>query len=155
MELVITLLISSVVVSTAYYGYSLIRRQFDKTRARANAIDRFHLLAGVMQKDFDRSISVRRGADGQLLCQWTDTLISYAFLPAEMVRELPGGVRDSFDLKATIKDIHYFSDSLPLIEGVRMEVEVSGDTILLPLQKMYSSKEILLAERRQDENTPE
>ncbi|HXB93046.1 MAG TPA: hypothetical protein VNU72_12180 [Puia sp.] len=155
MELAIALLISSVVISTGYYVYLLMHRQFDTYRKRAMEIDRYHLLAVALQNDFDRSASVERGDDDQLLCKWTDTLVSYSFLPGNVVRTLPGGVADSFRFKTAITDIRYVDDSLPLVDGIRMQVEVDGEQVLLLVQKMYSSQEILDTDQLQDKNTPE
>lgn len=153
MELVIGLLISAVVVSTGYYAYFLVRHRFDIYRMRAAGIDRYHLLARALQKDFDRCESVKPGGDNQFLCRWTDTLVSYRFFPGSVVRTMPGGIVDSFLLKTTVKDIRYIDDSLPLVDAIRMQVEVDGEQVPLLVQKMYSSQEIL--ERWQDEKTPE
>jgi prepilin-type N-terminal cleavage/methylation domain-containing protein len=152
-ELMITLLISSIVMMIAYYALFLVHRQFERYRARSGEIRAYHLLATAWQRDFDRAQRVRDSLeDGgeQILFTHGDTLIRYSLhggILVRVFRDLP----DSFPLGVTLNSIRYLDDTLRLITTIRLNTLVDGQPVLVTGEKRYSCGEIMDAERLQEQ----
>jgi len=148
-ELVITMVITSVVVSFVYYSYFLLNNQFNTYSHRSMEIKQFYLLSGIWQRDFERADAIFDTLDSRhFVFSHSDTIVRYSFDTNTIVRQSGGSV-DSFTLPATHADIVYVNDSLPLIKEIALITIVNGDSMLLLGNKLYSSKEIMFAEKLQ------
>ena len=57
-ELVITLLISSIVISIIYYAYFLVNRQVGKYKDKKQSISSYFLFHKALQSDIDRADAI-------------------------------------------------------------------------------------------------
>jgi prepilin-type N-terminal cleavage/methylation domain-containing protein len=146
-ELMITLLISSIVISMGYYGYFLLNDQFNKYQARREKIREYELLATAFQTDFDKADRVIDTLDDHHFVFYRqDTPIRYSIGRNSVVREF-GQARDSFAMTASVSGIYYVNDTNRLIDGIRLNLSFNGTSVFLSGKRIYSAAEIMLAEK--------
>jgi prepilin-type N-terminal cleavage/methylation domain-containing protein len=152
-ELMITLVISSVVISIAYYSYFLVNHQFNEYRRRSMEIKKYYLLSLVWQTDFERAGTIVDTIDDRHFIFYRgNTLVRYSIGDSVIVREEAGpaletpGQRDSFAMRIVRVNIGYLDDSTRLIREITLNTVINGDSVLLSGAKTYSAKEIMFAQ---------
>jgi hypothetical protein len=146
-ELMITLLISTIVISMGYFAYFLLNRQFDRYLSRTSKIKEYSLLATAWQIDFDRADRIVDTVDkAHILFNRGDTVIRYSINDSSVIRE-SGQSRDSFALRAVVLDTRLVDDSLPLVKAITLGINLNQTTVLLPGIKTYSAREIMLTQK--------
>ena len=150
-ELMITLLISTIVISMGYFAYFLLNRQFDRYLSRTSKIKEYTLLATAWQIDFDRADRIVDTLDKEhILFNRQDTLVRYSINANSIIRE-SGGSRDSFALAATVLDTRLVDDTVRLIKEIKLSIAINKTLVLLSGTKTYSAKEIMLNQKSQHE----
>jgi competence protein ComGF len=145
-ELIITMLITSVVTAIAYNAYYLLTREFISLNRRSMERNKFLILSRVWQNDFDRAVAIRNTLDDRhFILTCAEALIRYDIGHSYIIREANGSV-DSFMVRSGEPNIIYLNDSLPLVRSIIIPVVVNGDSVLLSGDKLYSSEEIMSAE---------
>ena len=143
----IALLISSIVISVAYYAFYLIKHQFDRAWKETAAIRTFDEFSTALSNDVERGQWITDSLDSkQLSIGWNDSLIRYTIDTAWVVRET-AWASDTFKLKTRVEKILYISDSLPLIRAVTFVAEIDKVQVPLLKEKRYSTKELMDAEK--------
>lgn len=143
----ITLLISSIVISMGYAAYFLLNGQFARYRARVQKMTEYDLLATAWRNDFERSDAITDTLDnGHILFSRQDGLVRYSINSGYVLRESDGS-RDSFPLRATVQDTWYADDTIRLIKGIRMNLELNGGRVLLIGAKTYSAGQLMYAQK--------
>src|SRR5579863_9625999 len=121
------MVITSVVVSIAYYSWFLIGNQFTKYHRRSMEIQNFYLLSDIWQKDFERADAVRDSIDNRhFLFNDSGTSIRYSIDSNTIVREANGSI-DSFPIHPGTPVVTLLNDSLPLIRAITIPVFLNGD----------------------------
>jgi hypothetical protein len=156
----ITLVISSVVISIAYYSYFLVNHQFNEYRRRSMEIKKYYLLSAIWQKDFERAGSIIDTIDDRHFIFYRgDTAVHYSIGDSVIVREAAGpsremvglaseapGQPDSFAIRIVRVNIDYLDDSSRLIREITLNTMINGDSVLLSGARTYSAKEIMYAQ---------
>ena len=163
----ITLVISSVVISIAYYSYFLVNHQFNEYRRRSMEIKKYYLLSAIWQKDFERAESIVDTIDDRhFIFNNGDTSVRYSIGDSVIVRETAGpaqeapgqaretegqtgealGQPDSFAMRIVRVNIGYLDDSTRLIREITLNTIINGDSVLLSGARIYSAKEIMYAQ---------
>ena len=144
--MVITLAISSVLISIAYYGFFVINRQFERFRKRSGDIDTYRLLSARWKSDFDNADWIKDTVgEKQFILGCRDTLISYTIGPNEIIRNSPWKT-DSFMIRTTADSVMYQDDTLWLVDGIRLTLQINGEPVWLSQQKTYSAGQIMFAQ---------
>jgi hypothetical protein len=142
----ITLVISSVVMSIAYYSYFLVNHQFNEYRRRSMEIKKYYLLSTIWQKDFERAGTIVDSIDDRhFIFNRGDTSVHYSIGDSAIVREA-AGQPESFALRIVRVNIRYLDDSTRLIREITLDTIINGDSVLLSGAKTYSAKEIMFAQ---------
>lgn len=125
-ELVVAMLLTSLVISLAYYSFFLFRGQFMQLEKKVSSNNELRMFQKAMQHDIDRANAIRDSAGSYLLM---DT-ITYSF-NSMIVRE-----NDTFDLRVIKMDVGYTGKL------------VSNIIITLPghvlyFNKLYSAQQLM------------
>jgi type II secretory pathway pseudopilin PulG len=146
-ELVIGLLISAIIISLAFYTYLFFNHQLNVYNDKSSAIKRFNLLNSVLQKDFDKADRIMDSSENTIIiCKYGVSRVQYSINSTGMIREA-GGIRDSFLLPIRLQVIEHLDDTTGLITRIRLSIQVEKERIPLFVQKIYSSQEIMSAEK--------
>jgi type II secretory pathway pseudopilin PulG len=150
-ELVITMIITTIVISICYYTYLILDQQFTKYRKRSEAVNEYYLFSYALQRDAERSDGIKTTIDNSdILFSNDDTLIVYSFQSNFVTRDI-NGKQDTFKIKAIIDSLPMVSDSLRLINSIFIQTEQGADHIHFFIKKYYSAQQLMKAERNQNE----
>lgn len=145
-ELVVTMIITAIVVSMAYYSWFLVSAQFNKYTHRSMEIENYYLLSHIWQKDFEKADAIWDSIDDKhIVFIHDDTCIRYSIGSNCIVREA-NAITDSFGIRVGHTDFVYVDDTIKLIKAITLSTIINGDSVLLSGNKLYSSKEIMSAQ---------
>jgi hypothetical protein len=152
-ELMMSLLISSIVISISYYAIVFFNIQFNHYKNKSATINSFLLFKKAMQNDFDKSgfIIDSPGSDIMLFDVSKNKKISeYSFRQQYIVRNNISGT-DTFNLKNNVHEIEYVSDSLRIVKALHLIISLDSTDIEPVFIKSYTSQELIFAEKTNNE----
>jgi type II secretory pathway pseudopilin PulG len=147
MELVVAMLISSIVISIAFYAWSLIGGQLTKRQIQSGKIMECILFQRALRRDVDRAEYIGDSADNRcLLLAMSGHAIRYWIDTSRIIRSRDG-ITDTFFLGGKIGSIKYVNDSLPLVRSLLIQIEINKESLVLPFSKEYTAGELIRAEK--------
>lgn len=149
-ELMISLLISSIVVSLSYYTFILTTQQLSHYKIKSELLNRFLLLDKTLQNDFNNSVDIKDSAGSYLLLSSDSSdslLVKYIFKNDFIVRNIDL-VNDTFFLKSNLSKIDYVSDSLQIVKTLLLKIELKESIVTPIFIKNYTSAELINAENK-------
>jgi hypothetical protein len=150
-ELVITMMITTIIISIGYYAYFLFNTQFKQYHSKSSAINEFNLLKTALQHDITIANRVNDTIDdNHFVIGYGDSLIYYTVAEKYTIRNI-ADERDTFFLDGIVSSIEYENPQLKLIKAISLRIKVNGTDILLPVNKQYTAKELMQAELLQNE----
>jgi prepilin-type N-terminal cleavage/methylation domain-containing protein len=150
-ELVVAMMISAIVISIAFYAWTLISSQLVKRQARSAAITEYTLFQRALVRDMDNAQRISDSAGSSLFLLDIDGhKVRYAIGADRILRDLDG-LTDTFRLAARVIKRSYLYDSLPLLSNLQLEITVNGEALLIPLQKEYTVADQLRAQKERNE----
>ena len=150
-ELIITMMISSIIITFGYYSYFLLNNQFNKYHTNSTNINEYYLLSTTLQRDFDRANLIKDTIDNKHLILKSDsTVIYYLIVDSTIMRGLNGNI-DTFRIRGDIADVQYVNDSLNLIKEITFNATLNNQLLPFSITKKYSSKELMQGEQLQHE----
>jgi len=146
MELVISLMISSIVIGIAYYSWLLVGRQFAGYNDRSQVINEYIMLNKALETDIDRAVLLRDSLSDVLCIQMKEESIQYVFNEDHVVRQ-GEAFADTFRLGVKNISFERVHDTLHAIKKLKMSVSLNGEDIEMIIQKNYSAVELMNAEK--------
>lgn len=142
-ELTVSLLISSIVISIGYYAYLLASRQFDKYLIRSSIINEYYLIEKVLQTDFDRSDEIRDSATGLLVFESESKgLIRYE-LTNEFIIRRTEDLADSFKVNNPQLDLLHVDNASGMVRVAKLVFGMGNESFSLIFRKQYSSEQLM------------
>lgn len=143
LELIISLLISSIVISVSYYVYFLFSTQLLKQQQKNAAITELHMFQKIFQTDFDNASTITDSMDNSIIILSFDNKagIKYYFDNGNIIRGF-SVKNDTFNFSGKVDKLTLLDDSVPLIQKIELEVIVEKEKIDLLFSKQYSSRQI-------------
>ncbi|HYE55526.1 MAG TPA: prepilin-type N-terminal cleavage/methylation domain-containing protein [Chitinophagaceae bacterium] len=145
MELVISLMISSIVISIAYYAWLLVSRQFGDYQERSVRVQEYVLFTKALETDLDRAVLLRDSA-GLLNVYGKDGSVYYRFAEEYVLRQ---GVEFADTFRVGVKDVvfGYVHDTLPAVQKVNVVLRLNEQAMENIFYKQYSATELMNAEK--------
>jgi hypothetical protein len=147
-ELVVSLLISSIVISMSYYALIFFNKQYRNYKLKSDGVNSFLLFKKAMQQDMERSpLIIDSGAalifykEGK-----ADKMATYSFERKFVVRKTETS-KDTFAFENRISKWGYISDSLPLIKNIGMNIKMADVFLACTFNKNYTAKELIAGEK--------
>lgn len=142
-ELVVAMMISAIVISIAFYVWTLISAQLSRRQSRSAAITNYVLFQRAFTRDFENAQGIRDLADSiSFQLDIGDHAVRYSIGTDRILRERDG-LTDTFQMGGRVVQRTYVNDSLPLISGVRLNITINREDVSLALQKEYTIAELL------------
>lgn len=124
-EMIVTMLITSVTISIAYSSFRIINGQFGQYKTRSHRNYELVLLDKFMMKDFTNASRIVRKSEGYS-CQYPDKNIDYEFEDTYILRK--SNLIDTFKLKIQ-EPKFYFMNEEEFVPGSLIDkVEFTGIT---------------------------
>ncbi|MBO9702109.1 MAG: prepilin-type N-terminal cleavage/methylation domain-containing protein [Sporocytophaga sp.] len=151
-EMIVTMLITSVTISIAYSSFRIINGQFGQYKSRSHRNYELVLLDKFMMKDFTNSIRVIRNTEGYS-CQYLDKSIDYEFEESYILRK--SNLTDTFKLKI-VEPKFYFMNEEEFVPGALIDkVEFTGiieeESLSFLYKKEYGADILVEKEIREDQ----
>lgn len=148
MELLVGMALSSLVISSAYYSYLTISKEFNRFRNAKSTILELSELNEQLDREFDFSEKILF-SNGLLTFNFVDRkTIRYEFWDTFIIRETEG-IKDTFDLKLLDIKIEFegqFNDknAVPtLIKSLDVKVQLFNNDCHLLFNKNYLPNETI------------
>ena len=148
-ELVVAMMISAIVLSIAFYAWSLLSNQLTRRQRRSAAIMEYTIFQRAIVRDMERAEAVR-DSGGAFLMDMPDHRVRYMLSPDRILRDLDG-VTDTFHFGAKVTGLSYAEEGIPLVGGMRLVVTLERDQVSLPLGKRYTVEQLLRSNEKQNE----
>jgi Tfp pilus assembly protein PilE len=152
-ELIVSMLISSIVVSICYYAFIFFNKQLNHYMQKSAMLDSYLLFSKAIETDFEHAALIKDSAGShlRLLDNSKKTqLVDYTLSHGYIVR-VQNFSKDTFSLKNTIVKIEYVSDTLHIVKALHLQI-VLDSAIANPIYiKYYTSRELMLAENQNNE----
>jgi hypothetical protein len=147
-ELIVVMLISSIVIATAYQGYLLFFRQYLGFSERSAKIARVSLVDRLLLSDFENSFDVRK--QGYCIyCRYPSHLVRYEFFSGGIIR-LQDAVRDTFFMKMQHPQVTFrnlTANEGSLVDRISFSIEREKDSINFSYEKKYGA-DVLMNENK-------
>jgi prepilin-type N-terminal cleavage/methylation domain-containing protein len=142
-ELSITLLISGVVVSIAYYAYSLFINQYKTQQTKSDLIREYFLFQKAMQIDVDRSEFIRDSASYLFFEKSSSDLVIYDFADSFIVRKSAVSA-DTFHVRKKTSQFLHYSNNVNLVSRIHVLFDLRKDYLEADFLKTYSCRELMI-----------
>ena len=150
-ELVVAMMISAIVISIAFYAWTLISSQLVKRQTRSAAITEYTLFQRALVRDMENAHRISDSADSSLfLLDIGAHRVRYAIGADRILRDWDG-LTDTFHLAGKVMKRSYLYDSLPLISNLQLLITVNREDLLISLQKEYTVADKLRAQKEKNE----
>lgn len=150
-ELVVAMMISAIVVSIAFYSWSLFSAQLMRRQSRSAVITEYTLFQRAIGRDFENAQRIGAAADSvTLLLDIDGRRVRYAIGGDRILRDLDG-LTDTFRLGGKILQRSYVNDSIPLVSGLQLNVTFNKEDLFLALKKDYTIADLLRAQKEKNE----
>jgi prepilin-type N-terminal cleavage/methylation domain-containing protein len=150
-ELVVAMMISAIVISIAFYAWTLISSQLVKRQSRSAAITEYTLFQRALVRDMENAQRISDSAGSSLFQLDIDGhKVRYAIGADRILRDRDG-LTDTFRLGGRVTQTSYLNDSLPLISNLQLLITVNREDLLLSLQKEYTVADKLRAQKEKNE----
>jgi prepilin-type N-terminal cleavage/methylation domain-containing protein len=149
-ELVVAMLISSIVVLTAYETYTITTVQCSDYRKRSTLIGQSYQLNMVLNKDCFDASAIWLNSDSSLIFQSDGSPdITYIFRSNYILRQLTPAVQDTFPFTANGIQVkmepNNLQNGISLIDNFSFKIKVFGEYVSIGLKKEYPA-DILMME---------
>lgn len=142
-ELIMTMLISSVIIGIVYYVYMLFSHQFSNYREKANAIDEYLILKKAFQEDIDAASTIKTTSDNEVVCLGRPMVneVHYIFNQENIIRST-AGTQDTFHIKKSGYEAFPVNNS-DLIETLVVNINLANEPFSTTYKKMYSASQLM------------
>jgi len=151
-EMIVTMLITSVTISIAYSSFRIINGQFGLYKSRSHRNYELVLLDKFMMKDFTNAARVIRNAEGYS-CQYPDKEIDYEFEESYILRK--SNLTDTFKLKLMEPKFYFMNEEefVPgsLIDKVEFTGIIEEESLSFLYKKEYGADILLEKETGEDQ----
>jgi prepilin-type N-terminal cleavage/methylation domain-containing protein len=145
LELIIAMLISAIVIATAYTGLKLVIKNMKTYSERHDELAAVLRLDELLRKDVENAIRVSMTDDKVDLAM--DTVkVSYRFSSMQVIRT--GAKTDTFAVRSNVPRFHYKGalvedgPSQDAIDEITFDILINGQTLPFRYRKYYSSTEL-------------
>lgn len=151
-EMIVTMLITSVTISIAYSSFRIINGQFGQYKTRSHRNYELVLLDKFMMKDFTNALRIIKNADGYS-CQYQDKIINYEFEDSFILRK--SNLTDTFKLKIVEPKFYFMNEEefVPgsLIDKVEFTGIIEDESLPFLYKKEYGADILLEKETGEDQ----
>ena len=147
-ELVISLLISSVVIGIVYYAFLFFSKQFGLYQRKSDSVQEYFLLKGAVQNEFEKAELIIDSLPGLIAFKTSmpDQMITYRIDSNFIVRKFQE-TADSFRVKCeNFRTIHV-NDSSNLVKEIVFSVKMDNSILETTITKRYSASQLILGEK--------
>ncbi len=148
MELLVGMALSSIVISSAYYSYLTINKEFNRFRNAKTTILELSELNEQLDREFDFSEKIIF-SNGLLTFNFVDRKpINYEFVDTFIIREIDG-IKDTFDLRFLDIKVEFegqFNDNnivSSLVKSLDVKVQLFNNDCHLLFNKNYLPNETI------------
>jgi len=142
-ELIVTMIISSLVVLMAFTCYQITHKQYQDYRNINNNVTQATLLNMLLTRDILLSDKITKGHDGGLLIEVNDSSsVSYTFVSGYILRQKDNNPTDTFPVNsATVSEQFAGNDAEEggLIDNISIEGKVLGENVFFHFNKEYGA----------------
>ncbi len=149
LELVITMLISSIVLGIGYQAMKAFNSRFGDFIKRSNQLSEYRLFEKAIQLDTDRSSAITWD-DGLLLFKLQEGIVAYDFRHQQIMRVSADG-RSVFSIEGEVNNSHYLDENSDLIDGLAISIKLLKEGIIFRLNKYYTPVEVLVTKAYRNE----
>lgn len=149
MELVVAMLISSVVVLTAYETYTITTVQCSDYKKRSTLIGQSYQLSMVLNKDCFDANTVWLNSDSNLIFKSDGNPdIAYTFRNNYILRQVNPLIQDTFyftaaDIQAKLEP-NTLQNNINLIDNFSFKIKVLGENVSMGLKKEYAADVLMM-----------
>lgn len=140
LEVMISLIISSLVISLSYQSFQLIRQMHSTYSKKREVEESFLSFDKIFSKDFEKASLVLSDGNRKIICVLGGREIQYYFYQDYILRE-SGGISDTFQVVHDV-EFHVFPETsmtgYPLIQKVELNSSLGDYLIPFLYQKQYS-----------------
>ena len=146
-ELVMSLLISSIVIGIAYYVLLFFNKQYTLNQNKSQVTDEFLLFRQAMEKDFDKAEMISDSLDLFLVFKYqpSHSNIIYRIDTNNIVRQFEN-VTDSFSVKNNGYKTFHVNDNSNLISQVLFQIKLNNIIFETSFSKQYSAAQLMKEE---------
>ena len=142
-DLIIALLISSVIISIAYYVLSLFNNHFITYQRSTTAVNDFYFFDQTWVRDWEKARYIIDKGDKELEMQYSDETKVYYSIKGEALIRIKNNAVDTLPVTVAAFKKQPYDTGLDLIQQLDMTVSVQGETINCSYTKYYAVKELL------------
>ncbi|TMI63743.1 MAG: hypothetical protein E6H07_13315 [Bacteroidetes bacterium] len=144
-ELIMTLLISGIVITIAFYAFLFVNKQFGHYIARSNQMNEYALFKKALETDLNRSAFLVDSA-GILVCKMYANSDVIYFTSDDLIIRYNEIATDSFRIKNTGFTASFVTGTDKIMNGLLVKLVLMGQDIEMKFDKNYSAEELINAE---------
>ena len=151
-ELAISMLISGIVISIAYYAFFLFNTQFNKYKRKSAIVNDFLLFQTVLNKDMNEADRITDSAGFFIILEnpGNERITRYE-MSEDHITRYAGEAIDSFSIRPMGFHMETVDDKLPLIRKIVFSSKISTDMISAIFVKRYSAQQLMNEEHHAHE----
>ena len=144
-ELLIVMILSSILLSTAYYGLRVVQQYYHDFSQRSARNLRYQTLQSQLQQDFSRATHVEK-EENVIVCYLTNQVVSYEFSDEAVVRT-QGTLSETFpgsaqDMRCYFQEDEVVFNRQPISE-LRFTMEVEAELLSFRAHKTYAADALI------------
>ena len=146
-ELIMTLLISSVVIGIVFYAYLLFNNQFTRYQQKSISIDEFVIFQKALQTDLESAGVVKNIMANEIACYngVNDKIVQYNFNSNFIIRSFEENL-DSFEIKNSGCQAGFVNDHSDLVEKLIVNITIANVPFNAIFKKQYSACQLMKQE---------
>jgi hypothetical protein len=148
MEMIVVMIISAIVVGTAYNTYRIVFQQYLTMRNTSEILRQMSLLDVLISRDVDNCNYIRRTHEG-FSCHYEINEINY-YLEKDLVLRAEGLVMDTFRISPLNIDMKYNNVDVmqvsSYVDRITFEHRYKDETISFAFQKKYGADFLMKAD---------
>jgi Tfp pilus assembly protein PilE len=154
-ELIVTMLISSIVIGIIYTSYLLFNRRFIHFKNKSDAQQEFFLMKRALAHDMDRAVYVKDSLHTRLVMynkhRGSETTEVVYFFSDSLVLRSYGMVTDTLCRTLGNWQFRYVDDSLPLVNRLNIQCTLDGEAAELIFTKQYDAQQLIKSDSKINE----
>lgn len=146
-ELLIVMILSGILLATAYYGLRMVQQYHHQFSASSERTLRYQTLQRLLQQDFDQAFRIEASQE-TIHCFHEHKTIHYRFSPEHIVRE-QGVQLDTFPGQATQRQDYFLAQTInpdhtpQPISALVFSLTVNEELLTFQVYKHYAADQLI------------
>ena len=140
-EMMIVMVLTSIMFAITYTAYRSVSYVSGLQSRAGSSIATVRMIDGALRRDVDRAQAIHEFREGILDFITPDGSIRYTFLSKRVLRSLPTGQLDTFDIatRGASLSLGYHDYSEGIVDHISLDVIAGDSKISLSYEKEYSA----------------